>query len=102
MGKQGTVKEQRLDWNTPICTRRSTAASGSWWRRFAVQLKVQLEGLAPGPRRGPPSWSAIPTGIGAQVETPWVAELPTRGVDEQAEGIELIGLTRGRTLSPPR
>ena len=99
MGKQGTVKEQRIDWDT---AELHPSFDGGF--RLVVEgvspvpLKVRLELLPDrGEDRREVELVGHPTGIGEQVETPWVAELPTRGVNGP-EGLELIGLSERRTF----
>lgn len=99
MGKQSTAKDQRLDWVT-----------AELHPAFDGGFKLVVEGVAPVPTRVRLELLADegeelrgvevvgrPTGIGDQVETPWVAELPTRGVSGPG-GLELIGLTERRAF----
>lgn len=94
MAKQDTMKEQRLDWLT-----------AELHPTFDGTFRLVVEGVAPVPtkvhleplpdegegRRGV-EVLGHPTGIGDQVETPWVAEIATRQVNGP-EGLELIGLS---------
>ncbi len=102
MAKQDTMKEQRLDW---VTAELHPAFDGSF--KLVVEgvapvpTKVRLEPLPDedGGRRGV-ELLGHPTGIGEQVETPWVAEIPTRHINGP-EGLELIGLS-GRKEFPAR
>ena len=99
MAKQGTTKDQRLDWVT-----------AELHPEFDGGFKLVVEGVAPVPtrvrleplpdngddRRGV-ELLGHPTGIGEQVETPWVAEIGTRNINGP-DGVELIGLTDRRAF----
>ena len=99
MAKQDTMKDQRLDWVT-----------AELHPAFDGRFKLVVEGVAPVPtkvrleplpdageaRRGV-EVLGHPTGIGEQVETPWVAEIGTRDINGP-DGVELIGLSERRAF----